>query len=80
MIYMVEMALLDTAPLPVGGSILIATLTGSNEVLGDQLVTLTGGANTAQTLTDGYGRVRLDTLDGFPSGAYSVAVSRIASS
>jgi len=67
--------LIDTAPLPVGGSILIATLTGSNEVLGGQLMTLTGGGNIAQTFTDGYGRVRLDTLDGFPSGAYSVAIS-----
>jgi YVTN family beta-propeller protein len=66
---------LDTAPLPVGGSVLIATLLGSDEVLGGQLVTLTGGGNTAQTFTDGYGRVRLDTLDGFPSGAYSVGIS-----
>jgi YVTN family beta-propeller protein len=66
---------IDTAPLPVGGSVLIATLLGSDEILGSQLVTLTGGGNTAQTFTDGYGRVRLDTLDGFPSGAYSVAIS-----
>ncbi|HET9808696.1 MAG TPA: beta-propeller fold lactonase family protein, partial [Candidatus Limnocylindria bacterium] len=64
----------DTAPLPVGGSVLIATLLGSDEVLGGQLVTLSGGGNIAQTFTDGYGRVRLDTLDGFPSGAYSVAI------
>ncbi len=66
---------LDTAPLPVGGSVLIATLRGGTEPLGGQLVTLTGGGKTAQTFTDGYGRVRLDTADGFPSGAYSVLVT-----
>jgi YVTN family beta-propeller protein len=66
---------LDSSPLPVGGSVLIATLYGGIEPLGGQLVTLTGGGRTAQTFTDGYGRVRLDTADGFPSGAYSVAIT-----
>lgn len=66
---------LDNSPLPVGGSVLIATLRGGTEPLGGQLVTLTGGGRTAQTFTDGYGRVRLDTADGFPSGAYSVAIT-----
>ncbi|MEO8632406.1 MAG: hypothetical protein ABI466_03540 [Chloroflexota bacterium] len=66
---------LDSSPLPAGGSVLIATLSGAGEPLGGQLVTLTGGSRTAQTFTDGYGRVRLDTADGFPSGAYSVAVT-----
>jgi hypothetical protein len=55
--------------------VLIATLIGAGEPLGGQLVLLNGGGNIAQTFTDGYGRVRLDTADGFPSGAYSVTIT-----
>jgi CSLREA domain-containing protein len=61
------------------GSILLGTLMGGtdprSEPLGGQLVTLTGAGRTVQTFTDGYGRVRLDTLDGFPAGGFSVAIA-----
>jgi hypothetical protein len=59
-----------------GGSILVATLVGGNgEPLEGQLVTLTGAGKTVQTFTDGYGRVRIDTLDGLPTGGFSVNAS-----
>ncbi len=65
----------DPTPIPVGGSVLIATLRGGTEPLGSQNITLSDATHTVQTFTDGYGRVRLDTADGFPSGAYSVAIA-----
>jgi hypothetical protein len=64
-----------SAPLPIGGSALIATLRGGTELLGSQAVTLSGAGRTVQTYTDGYGRVRLDATDGFPSGAYAVSMT-----
>lgn len=63
------------SPQSLGDSILVATLSGGGEPLGGQLVTLTGGGRTAQTFTDGYGRVRLDTADGFPAGTYPLAIT-----
>ena len=57
------------------GSVLLATLMGAGEPLGGQLVTLSGAGRTVQTFTDGYGRVRLDTLDGFPTGGFSVTIA-----
>lgn len=61
------------------GSVLLATLIGgtgaTSEPLGSQLVTLSGAGRTVQTFTDGYGRVRLDTLDGFPTGGFSVTIA-----
>jgi len=65
----------DQAPFPTGGSTLLATLRGNSELLPLQPVVLTGGGKTVQTYTDGYGRVRLDTTDGFPTGAYEIAIS-----
>jgi hypothetical protein len=38
-------------------------------------VTLSGAGRTVQTFTDGYGRVRLDTLDGFPTGGFNVTIA-----
>ena len=58
-----------------GGSVLIATLVGAGQPLGGQLVTLNGAGKTVQSFTDGYGRVRIDTLDGFPTGGFSVNVT-----
>jgi hypothetical protein len=67
---------LDPAPIPTGGTVLLATLRSeSGETLGAQLVTITGGGHTVQTFTDGYGRVRLDSADGFPTGTYSLAIA-----
>jgi hypothetical protein len=61
------------------GSVLLGTLIGgtdpTSEPLGGQLVTLSGAGRTVQTFTDGYGRVRLDTLDGFPTGGFSVTIA-----
>src|SRR6185503_17895290 len=61
------------------GSVLLGTLIGgtgaTEEPLGSQLVTLSGAGRTVQTFTDGYGRVRLDTLDGFPTGGFSVSIA-----
>jgi len=57
-----------------GGSILLGTLMGADEPLGGQLVMLSGSGKTVQTFTDGYGRVRMDTLDGLPSGGFTVTV------
>ena len=61
------------------GSVLLGTLIGGtgdrSEPLGSQLVTLSGAGRTVQTFTDGYGRVRLDTLDGFPAGGFSVTIA-----
>jgi hypothetical protein len=57
-----------------GGSILLATLMGAGEPLSGQLVTISGSGKTVQTFTDGYGRVRMDTLDGLPSGGFTVNV------
>ncbi len=67
----------DTVPFPTGGSVLLATLRASltGETLPLQPVTLSGGGRTVQTYTDGFGRVRLDSTDGFPTGAYSVTIA-----
>lgn len=59
----------------VGGSIVLATLMGAGQPLGGQLVMISANGKTVQTFTDGYGRVRLDATDGFPSGAYAVAIA-----
>jgi hypothetical protein len=71
-----QLAITASTPLPTGGSAIIATLRGGAEPLANQTVTLQDTpTHQVQTFTDGYGRVRIDTTDGFPSGAYSVAIA-----
>jgi hypothetical protein len=63
------------SPVSLGGTGLVATLSGAGRPLGGQLVMLTAAGRTTQTFTDGFGGVRLDTADGFPAGAYSLSIA-----
>ena len=58
-----------------GGSVILATLIGAGQPLGGQLVMISANGRTVQTFTDGYGRVRLDTLDGLPGGGFNATLS-----